>query len=372
MEKKGRICWLSRLGRAPKTKPTFQAPSVNFHAPSSPDRIMPPRISAVLRLPPELWLCVTDHLNYAEIVLTRLTCKSLYSTIPPHRNPPTHDEMMLVLQNFPPTGTCQVDGRPYYLCNKCTMWHSRQHLQIWPFPYRYGRSSRDTALQEAALAPTPSLVVCVRFGMTKMGWKLGENVGESHILCKQCRKLHLRPDHTCHLPARYDIPHESSWNWVRSPDRLQPSPLDNDLGHYICSACQGPLKCLPESIKLCHCGYSEGVDERGSRAVRRGCELRRGLLLRAQRFEPHGKRPVWITARDPPRILLPHDEDCKHTGPIYADNTWFAINYHRKQKLMAWFHFLDSSNDVGWDDKEYEHSEKRYNDRQNLCMPTEY
>ncbi|KAF2180094.1 hypothetical protein K469DRAFT_753598 [Zopfia rhizophila CBS 207.26] len=92
--------------------------------PPRPTPIKTPR-NPPLTLPqllPDLLFCITDFLDWPSVIFLKLTCKSLYQTIPIPKLPPTNEEKEKVLRVYHPTR--YFDNELPYLCRSCMMWHT--------------------------------------------------------------------------------------------------------------------------------------------------------------------------------------------------------------------------------------------------------
>jgi hypothetical protein len=134
----------------------------------------------ILKLPPALLICIVNYLDYPSIIFFKIACKQLNNAIPIPRLPPTHEEKLAVLRLFPANSTFEGDRSPPYLCKDCMMWHTFEHLVIYPhpFPESVFHDHKDFAIQKPR--------VCVRYARLTGRWIPGKLIDKNYILCPAC------------------------------------------------------------------------------------------------------------------------------------------------------------------------------------------
>ena len=143
----------------------------------------------LIKLPMELWLHVSSYLDYAGTILMKLTCKQINSLLSLPKAIPMQREKLALLRNLPPKmyiPSTSTSRSPPYLCNRCCLWHSYEHLVLFPIP-----KPESAYVSYAAFAAEP-IRTCARFWVKNRNWIPGHSICEKYILCAYC----LTPSNT--------------------------------------------------------------------------------------------------------------------------------------------------------------------------------
>jgi len=235
----------------------------------------------ILKLPPALLICIADYLDYPSIIFFKVACKQLNNAIPIPRLPPTLEEKLTVLRLFPANSTFEGDRSPPYLCKDCMMWHTFEHLVIYPdpFPESVFHDHKDFAIQKPR--------VCVRHARLTGRWIPCGWIDKNYILCGACNTPRNVKEKVCAWNCQRcgACTRRKAWSamcvacWregdgdvlrkkaARDPPKsvhslyayreggaIMPPPR-NGVGSSsrICGRCLGILDFAPDSVEVCRC-----------------------------------------------------------------------------------------------------------------------
>lgn len=141
----------------------------------------------ILNLLPELILSVAGHLDYSTAILLSLSCKKLHNIIPIPKQTPDWPQKRTMLQIYPSIRTFAGDRNPPYLCEDCQIWHTFEHMVIWPNPQPENRFSSYIDFKYGGgrvctryAVKTPQLRIKGAF------WIPGQTLDSKYFLCKDC------------------------------------------------------------------------------------------------------------------------------------------------------------------------------------------
>ena len=236
----------------------------------------------LLNLIPELILKVADHLDYSTRVLLSISCKKLHDLIPIQKHTPEWPQKRVVLQKYPSIRTFAGDRSVPYLCWDCQMWHTFEHMVIWPNPQSENRFSSYTDFKnKAGRICTRYAIRHPQFRVDGVLWIPGQALNDKYFLCKDCKTPSKYPSSNksndfmkgrrcqwnCGICGR--CTERKSWSaycnrcwrpgystkmWNDDPDTqpLQPSLVDEKKVK-ICGLCLGKLTYSAESRENCRC-----------------------------------------------------------------------------------------------------------------------
>jgi hypothetical protein len=270
--------------QTPNQRPPAQEPSTTVVVTKTITPKPRPRVS-ILNLPPDALLSIASELDYVSWVFLKLSGSTLYAVPPMPPWTPTNQSKMKILDTFSPPSNRVFTGdrTPLHLCKDCMMWHTFEHLQIFPHPRpeKVFRSYSDYAIQKPR--------ICRRHAIKTKKWVPGERLDESHILCKAC----LTPKnvksglcswncgqcHTCTSRKEWSarcsrcytgegplLPRHDSLTVVYTSPSISPisramtSPISHRVGNVQsgpssrqCGRCLGLLSDYEGSASLCRC-----------------------------------------------------------------------------------------------------------------------
>lgn len=237
----------------------------------------------ILKLPPELILNIASHLPYTSAVFLKISCKQLNRFVRIKHLQPSTSETISVLQQFPPTRTFKGDRNPPYLCQECVMWHTFEHMTIYPHP------RPESAFQNYADYKIQRPRKCLRYAMKSGQWRRGQKIDSEHSLCASCvtpkeRKRGGKCSWNCGRCGgctgrkgwsamcvgcwRFGDGEEmrngvgwSALNSIAKPHLYRASgskvpALSDDQGRRTCGRCLGLLNFEPGSKEVCQCSES--------------------------------------------------------------------------------------------------------------------
>ena len=141
----------------------------------------------ILDLLPELIISVVNYLDYSTAVLLSVSCKKLHDIIPIPQQTPDWPQKRTMLRKYPSIRTFAGDRSPPYLCEYCQMWHTFEHMAVWPNPQPENRFScyNDFKYREGR--------VCTRYAVKNPQlrikgalWIPGQALDSKYFLCKDC------------------------------------------------------------------------------------------------------------------------------------------------------------------------------------------
>lgn len=148
-----------------------------------PGKKAPTRHLCIFDLSQDVLVHILSILDCASAFQLKISCKRFYTTLPDPSHPASKADKMLILRSFPPRNWFNGDRAPPYLCEDCVLWHSFEHLVVYPHPvpesvfleYRYFAAVKRRA--------------CARFAIESTRWTLGRPIDDKglYILCSDCK-----------------------------------------------------------------------------------------------------------------------------------------------------------------------------------------
>jgi len=233
----------------------------------------PKREAYILKLSPEIILQIVSHLTYLPTAFLKLSCRTLNRNITLTHLTPSPYEKLSVVQEVRPRSDFKGDRNPPYLCKDCVIWHSFEHMIIWPHPRPENvfLNYADFKLQKPRR--------CVRYAVKSGEWVIGKRISGEHVLCGKCVTPSARGECAWNCGRCGKCTGRKAWSgfceecwrvgdgeelgrkgrvetWDYATGSKLPKLSDKKSKRKICGRCLGSLDFEPGSREVCRCGES--------------------------------------------------------------------------------------------------------------------